>query len=103
VLVVSSGFALGYAVVFSAAMRAGRFLGNRFAAVYNVVLALTLLLHETLFYTMKVSWFAVNSGLVRLTDFQRVVHSDATFYAIYGTFLVGAWIIAGVKRLRDGG
>jgi hypothetical protein len=26
--------------------------------------------------------------------------SDATVYAIYGSFLVGAWIIPGVKRLR---
>lgn len=67
------------------------------------VLALTLLLHEALFYTMKVDWLAVNTGLIQLTDFQRVVHSDATVYAIYGSFLVGAWIIAGVKRLRSRG
>jgi hypothetical protein len=100
VLVVFSGIALGYAVVFSAAMRAARVLGNRFATIYNVVLALTLLLHEALFYTMKVDWLAVNTGLIQLTDFQRFVHSDATVYAIYGSFLVGAWIIPGVKRLR---
>jgi hypothetical protein len=49
---------------------------------------------------MKVDWLAVNTGLIQLTDFQRFVHSDATVYAIYGSFLVGAWIIPGVKRLR---
>jgi hypothetical protein len=101
--VVFSIIALAYAAVFSAAMRVARVLGMRFAILYNVVRALVLLLHAALFYTIKVDWFAVNTGLAQLTEFQRIVHSDATVYAIYGTFLVGAWIIAGVKRLRSGG
>jgi hypothetical protein len=64
---------------------------------------LTLLLCDELFYTVKVDWLAVNTGVAQLTDFQRVAHSDATIYAIYGMFLVGAWIIAGIMRLRGGG
>jgi hypothetical protein len=103
ILVVYSGIALGYSVLFSAAMRASRTLGNRFAIVYNVVLALTLMLYDALFYTSKIDWLAVNIGLTRLNYFETVVHSDATVYAIYGAFLVGAWIIAGIGRLRGGG
>jgi hypothetical protein len=102
-LFIVSGLSLGYAVVFSSAMRVSRALGYRFATVYNVVLALTLSLYEALFYTMKIDWLAVNTGSAQLTDFQRVVHSDATGYAIYGAFLVGAWIIAGIMRLRGDG
>jgi hypothetical protein len=40
---------------------------------------------------MKIDWL------------QRVVHSDAAFYAIYAVFLAGAWIIAGIMRLRGHG
>jgi hypothetical protein len=102
-LLIVSGLSLGYAVVFSSAVRASRALGYRFAAVYNVVLAVTLLLHAALFYTMKINWLAVNTGLAQLTNFQRLVHSDATVYAIYGTFVIVAWIIVGIMRLRGGG
>ena len=51
--------------MFSAATHAASGLGLRFFIIYNVVLALTLLLHGALFYTLKVDWLSVNSGVFR--------------------------------------
>lgn len=69
-LVVLSIVAPRYAVVFSAATRAARGLGIRFATVYSAALALTLLVQATLVYVVEIDWLAVNSGLVHLTPFR---------------------------------
>jgi len=63
--VVFSAISLGYAAMSSAATHAASGLGLRFFIIYNVVLALTLLLHGALFYTLKVDWLSVNSGVFR--------------------------------------
>jgi hypothetical protein len=99
-LVVFSAISFGYAAMFSAATHAASGLGLRFSIIYNVVLALTLLLHGALFYTVKVDWLSVNSGVIQLSFFQRIIHSDATVYSIYAVFLAGALIIAEVMKRR---
>jgi hypothetical protein len=97
---VFSAISFGYAATFSAATHAASDLGLRFSIIYNVVLALTLVLHRALFYTLKIDWLSVNSGVIELSFFQRIIHGDATVYSIYAVFLAGALIVAKVMKRR---
>jgi hypothetical protein len=97
---VGAAIAFSYASLFSATMRAARIHDLRFVVIYNCVLALTLLLHGALYYTLKVDWLAVNIGLVQLTFFQRIIRSDAAVYSIYAAFLIGALVIAAIALIR---
>ncbi|MEJ2765989.1 hypothetical protein VV869_18710, partial [Photobacterium sp. MCCC 1A19761] len=85
-LVLSSIISMLYASAFSKVMtRPGRthFL---FIVTYNLILASLLLLKSYLFYTVEIDWLKVNSGEIELSFYQGVVHSDSTFYVLYGVF-----------------
>ena len=91
---------LVYAALFAAAMRVARIRSFLFMVIYNVILGAMLLIHTTLFYTIKVDRLGVNDGSVQLTILERVVFSQVTHVAIFLAFLAGAWIIASTARLK---
>ena len=91
---------LMYAVIFAAAMRVAKIRSYLFVVIYNLLLGLMLVIHTTLFYTLKVDWLRVNEGSVPLTSLQCVVFSKNTHLAIFLAFLAGAWIIASATRIK---
>lgn len=87
---------LVYATVFSKTIRATDYTNPIFVFIYNGILAFMLFLHGYLFYTAKIDWLAVNSGIVRLSVFQQIIRSDIIPLLMYGVFLFGVimlWIL----------
>ncbi len=93
-LVLFAIVSLLYATAFSKIMTESGRSHIWFISTYNLTLASLLFLKAYLFYTIEIDWLKVNSGEIELSFFQSTVHSDFTFYILYGVFLLGA-VIAG--------
>jgi hypothetical protein len=88
-LFVTSMISFIYAFAFSAIIKATCYNNLRFAITYNVFLALVLLLHAYLYYTINIDWSAINSGTEKPNTFDIMIHSDFTPFGIYCVFLFG--------------
>ncbi|SJM92146.1 membrane hypothetical protein [Crenothrix polyspora] len=89
---------LVYAVVFTTAIRAARYVNIKGVFIYNALLAVLLFLNGYCgyYYRNKIDSLAVYSGNVKVTVFQEIILSNTVWMWLYGVFLSGAialWLI----------
>lgn len=89
-----------YALLFSALVRGTALAKVHCAALYTLALALVLIIHAFLFYTVHIDWLVVNTQMAQLTVTQRIIRSYLTPWAIYGAFLIGAMVFSPITRSR---